>query len=114
MAGQPFHDGGVARNPRCSVDETGEELIVVDRAPIFVVGIERSGTSLLFALLASHPNIAMTRRTNLWTHFYGQYGDLSDEANVGRCIDMMMRYRRLRILDLDAERLRDDFLSGSR
>jgi hypothetical protein len=49
-------------------------------------------------LLASHPNIAMTRRTNLWTHFYGQYGDLADDANLDRCLDMMMRYRRLQVL----------------
>ena len=37
--------------------------------------------SLAFALLASHRNISMTRRTNLWTYFYGQYGDLADDAN---------------------------------
>ena len=36
----------------------------MERGPVFVAGLERSGTSLIFALLASHPNIAMTRRTN--------------------------------------------------
>jgi hypothetical protein len=76
------------------------------RGPIFVGGLERSGTSLMFALLASHPNIAMTRRTNLWTHFYGQYGDLEEDANLDRCLDAMMRYRRLRKLEPDRERLR--------
>jgi len=44
----------------------------MERGPIFVAGPERSGTSLLFALLASHSQIAMTRRTNLWKHFYEQ------------------------------------------
>lgn len=84
------------------------------RGPIFVAGLERSGTSLIFALLASHPNIAMTRRTNLWTHFYGQYGDLSDEANLDRCLAMMMRYRRLHVLSPDRERLRAEFTKGPR
>ena len=84
----------------------------VTRGPVFVAGLERSGTSLMYALLASHPNIAMTRRTNLWTHFYDQYGDLSDRGNLDRCIDMMMRYRRLRLLTPDAERLRNDFSTG--
>lgn len=86
----------------------------MDRGPIFVAGLERSGTSLLFALLASHPKIAMTRRTNLWTHFYGQYGDLSDDVNFERCLATMLRYRRVRILQPDPERLRREFLAEER
>lgn len=85
-----------------------------DRGPVFVAGLERSGTSLMYALLASHPEIAMTRRTNLWTHFFGQYGDLADDANLDRCLGMMRRYRRLVILDIDWERLRSDFVAGAR
>lgn len=84
----------------------------MDRGPIFVAGLERSGTSLLYALLASHPRIAMTRRTNLWRHFYGQYGDLADRANLDCCLAIMMRYKRLRVLDLDPDRLRREFLAG--
>jgi hypothetical protein len=86
----------------------------VNPGPVFVAGLERSGTSLAFALLASHHNIAMTRRTNLWTYFYGQYGDLADDANANRCIDMMLRYKRLVVLDVDGDRLRRDFLAGER
>jgi hypothetical protein len=84
----------------------------MDRGPIFVAGLERSGTSLMYALLASHPNIAMTRRTNLWTHFYDQFGDLSDPANLDRCIQTMMRYRRLLLLQPDPQRLRKEFALG--
>ena len=86
----------------------------MDRGPVFVAGLERSGTSLMYALLASHPSIAMTRRTNLWTHFYGQYGDLANDANLERCLGMMMRYKRLRKLEPDPDRLRWDFLAGER
>lgn len=85
-----------------------------DRGPVFVAGLERSGTSLMYALLASHPEIAMTRRTNLWTHFFEQYGDLADDPNLDRCLGMMRRYRRLVILDIDWDRLRSDFLAGAR
>jgi hypothetical protein len=81
-------------------------------APVFVAGLERSGTSLMYALLASHPRIAMTRRTNLWTHFYGQYGDLAGDANLDRCLGTMMRYRRLVKLQPDPVRLRRDFRAG--
>ena len=84
----------------------------MEAGPVFVAGLERSGTSLLFALLASHPNIAMTRRTNLWTHFYGQYGDLSDPTNLDRCIDGMMRYKRVVKLRPEETRLRREFQQG--
>lgn len=81
-------------------------------SPIYVAGLERSGTSLAYALLGSHPNIAMTRRTNLWTHFYGQYGDLSRPENLTRCLEVMMTYKRLRKLEPDWEKLRADFEDG--
>ena len=80
--------------------------------PVFVAGLERSGTSLLYALLASHSNIAMTRRTNMWRYFYGQYGDLSDPENLDRCVDMMMRYKRLVKLAPDRERIKREFRMG--
>lgn len=84
----------------------------MERGPIFVAGLERSGTSLIYALLASHPNIAMTRRTNLWTHFYNQYGDLGETENFERCLAMMLRYKRMRPLQLDPERIRREFRQG--
>jgi hypothetical protein len=84
----------------------------VEKGPVFVAGLERTGTTLLYALLASHPNIAMTRRTNLWTHFYNQYGDLADDANLDRCIDVMMHYKRVVKLDPDEQQLRRAFGSG--
>lgn len=84
----------------------------MERGPIFIAGLERSGTSLIYALLASHPRIAMTRRTNLWTYFYNQYGDLSQPENFERCLSMMMRYKRLVVLEPDADKLREDFWQG--
>jgi len=82
--------------------------------PVFISGLERSGTSLLFALLASHPSLAMTRRTNLWTYFYNQFGDLSRTENFDRCLGQMMRYKRLVVLKPDAARIRREFLQGER
>jgi hypothetical protein len=84
----------------------------MSKGPIFIAGLERSGTSLIYALLASHPNIAMTRRTNLWTYFYNQYGDLSKPQNFERCLKDLVRYKRLVPVQLDAEKLQDDFNKG--
>lgn len=88
------------------------EQSFMEQRPVYVAGQERSGTSLMYALLASHPNIAMTRRTNLWTHFYDQYGDLSQPDNLDACLRMMQRYKRIRPLKLDPARVRREFLQG--
>lgn len=84
----------------------------MEAGPVFVAGQERSGTSLMYALLASHPHLAMTRRTNLWRYFYGRFGDLSDPANRDRCLSTLLRYRRIVVLELDPDRLRQEFRQG--
>lgn len=86
--------------------------MTIMQSPIYVGGLERSGTSLAYALLGSHSRIAMSRRTNMWTHFFGQYGDLADEANLESCLRMMQSYKRLRKLEPDWERLRREFQEG--
>lgn len=80
--------------------------------PVLVGGADRSGTTLMYALLASHPALAMVRRTNLWRWFDGRYGDLADPANLDRCLDDLVRYRRLEALQPDPERLRRELLAG--
>ncbi|HUP76702.1 MAG TPA: sulfotransferase [Acidimicrobiales bacterium] len=80
--------------------------------PIFVTGPDRSGTSLMYALLASHPRVSMVRRTNMWRWFYGRYGDLSAAENLDRCLDAMVRYRRMAVLEIDPARVRREFAQG--
>jgi hypothetical protein len=80
--------------------------------PIYIAGLERSGTSLIYALLASHPNIAMFRRTYMWTYFYNRYGDLARPENFERCMRAMMRYKRILTIQPDFERIRRDFQQG--
>jgi hypothetical protein len=82
--------------------------------PVFVAGLERTGTSLMYALLASHPHIAMTRRTNFWRYFADQYGDLGDDDNLDACLAKMRVYKRLVKLELDHQQLREDFREGDR
>jgi len=85
-----------------------------EKGPIFVCGAERSGTSLVYALLTSHPQIAMMRRTNFWAYFDQQYGDLNQPDNFDRCLKAMMQYKRLRVLQPDPERLRREFAQGEK
>ena len=81
-------------------------------APVIVCGAERSGTSLMFALLASHPRLSMIRRSNMWRWFHGKFGDLSDPANADRAIDTLSRYKRLDQLEPDWTRIRAEFDAG--
>jgi hypothetical protein len=80
--------------------------------PILIAGADRSGTSLMYALLASHPSISMVRRTNLWRWFHGRYGDLAVPANLERCVDDILRYPRIQTLEPDALRVRIEFRTG--
>lgn len=80
--------------------------------PIFIAGPDRSGTTLMYALLASHPDISMVRRTNMWRYFYGQYGDMSVPEDFEHCLDHMVRYNRMRHLQPDPERIRRDYWLG--
>ena len=80
--------------------------------PIFVVGPNRSGTSLLYALLGSHPNISMVRRTDLWRYFHNRYGNLNHQKNFERCLTAMLRYKRITRLTPDPARIRREFWQG--
>jgi hypothetical protein len=80
--------------------------------PVFIAGPDRSGTTLMFALLASHPNISMVRRTNMWRYFHRSYGDLASAQNLERCLNDMSRYHRMQHLKPDADRIRSEFLEG--
>lgn len=84
----------------------------MDNRPIYITGPNRSGTSLMYALLASHPNISMVRRTDMWRYFYGRYGDLSKRDNFERCLTAMLEYKRIVRLKPDPERIRREFWEG--
>ncbi len=81
-------------------------------APVFVAGPDRSGTTLMFALLASHPDLSMVRRTNMWRYFHDRYGDLGDPEHLDECLTAMTSYRRMRHLEPDEARIREEFARG--
>jgi len=63
-------------------------------------------------MLASHPHIAMSRRTNLWPKFYQRYGDLSRTDNFQRCLKAMLQYKHITSLKPDADRINTEFQQG--
>lgn len=58
-------------------------------APIFVVGFQRSGTTLLQSLIGSHPRIAAPPETYFLFRIVrsaNAYGDLADDGNLRRAV----------------------------
>lgn len=58
--------------------------ITLDEKPIFIIGSERSGTTLILAILACHPRIAVPEVTWYYPRFrpyIHTYGDLSESTN---------------------------------
>ena len=94
-----------ARTRVLSSEASGETVRPIERGPIFLAGIDRSGIGMLCEFLESHPSIAMTRRTNFWAFFLNRFGDLSRRDNLDRCLTAMMRYTRMQVFKSDSEQL---------
>ncbi len=85
----------------------------MDSRPIFIGGLDRCGKTTLRAFLVSHPNISIPAvGSNMWTYFYGQFGDLGNPQNLDRCLDAMLHYKHVRFLHPEAEEICRDFQQG--
>ena len=82
-----------------------------EMTPFFIVGFQRSGTTLLRAMLDSHPEVAVPLDTvGLWARYeerLGQYGDLASEAQARVLIEDLLREERIRLwgTPLEADRI---------
>ncbi len=69
-------------------------------APFFIVGFQRSGTTMLRLMLNAHPAIAIPHDSGELWHDYrnkaGNYGDLGDHANCTRMIEDLLAEPRIR------------------
>jgi hypothetical protein len=92
------------------MDEHGTDAAAL--GPIYIGGAGRSGKTLVRWMLASHPRIAVSRRTAMWTGFYGRFGDLADPDNLERCLRTMLQRRHIAELGTDLAQLRRDLLAG--
>jgi hypothetical protein len=82
----------------------------METGPIFIGGPDRCGKTTLRAFLVSHPRISIPAvGSNMWTYFYGQYGDLSQKDNFERCLQAMLQYKHVHLLRPDPERIRREF-----
>jgi hypothetical protein len=73
----------------------------VTSSPVFIVGFQRSGTTLLRLMLDSHPDIAVPLDTvGMWASYanqIGQYGDLEIATNRERLVTDLLAEERIRL-----------------
>lgn len=84
-----------------SVLMNGEPQNNARRAPFFVLGAPRSGTSLLSRMLNSHPAVAVPDETKIFETFVPLmplYGDLRQPARLIRLVEDVLRWRWMRRL----------------
>lgn len=69
--------------------------------PVFIVGFQRSGTTLLRVMLNSHPDLAIPLdTTGLWDRYerkLDSYGDLSAEPGRSRIVGDLLAEERIRL-----------------
>lgn len=84
-----------------------------EQGPIFIGGPDRCGKTTMRTFLVSHPQICIPAvGSNMWTYFYGHFGDLGKNDHFEQCLDAMMHYRHVRFLQPDPERIRSEFWQG--
>ncbi|MGF1630389.1 MAG: sulfotransferase [Kiloniellaceae bacterium] len=89
-----------------------------DVRPVFLFGMERSGTTLLSMMVGAHSEIAVPlATTGMWIDF-GQrlaaYGDLKQQDGLVRLVDDILGHERIKLWDaaLDRERILDGLPLG--
>ncbi len=64
------------------------------KQPFFIIGIGRSGTTLIRLMLHHHPEIAIPYESHFITDYYrnaDQYGDLSNDQNLRKLVEDILQ-----------------------
>lgn len=90
-----------------------------EERPIFVLGWQRSGTTLLQSLLGSHPRIAAPPEVHFWLRIHmlrSYWGDLEDDRNLRRVVAATVRAPADLLADagFDEQRLFERVAAGPR
>ncbi|RMD63716.1 MAG: sulfotransferase [Alphaproteobacteria bacterium] len=76
-------------NKTTSIKDTQSVPALHDTSPFFIVGVQRSGTTMLRLMLNQHPHLAIPFESGFIAEFYrkiDRYGDLHDTGNRNRLL----------------------------
>ncbi len=88
-------------------------LYYSEKSPFFIVGCERSGTTLLQTLLDAHPNIAIPPESHIFHRFaqvFDSYKDLQRTDNLERFVTLLLEDHWIQRWDLNISV--QDFCAG--
>ena len=74
------------------------------KAPFFIIGHPRSGTTLLQILLDAHPNIVIPPESHIFVRFaeiFDSYGDLSEVSNLELFVQDILNDERIKLWGLN-------------
>lgn len=85
---------------------------MVTKGPIFLCGSDRSGAGLVGEMLEMHPAFSLTRRTNFFSHYESRFTGLTSVNDARHELEELLRDRRYKLFEPDAEAALDDFIDG--
>ncbi|MBT9312509.1 sulfotransferase family protein [Leptothoe kymatousa] len=79
-------------------------MVIAAERPIFIVGMPRSGTTLLTSLLSAHPRIAISPESHFLTYWLPTYGHLIEQPDKFQQFWQMLSHsKRFSYFDIDPE-----------
>src|SRR5690348_1578255 len=101
----------VVANPHNAATRKGGRA----KAPVFVVGSPRSGTTLLYHMLLSSGNFAVYRsETHIFNVFAPHFGDLGVYRNREKMTDQWLKSKYFLLTGLDPNRTRAELMAHCR
>ncbi len=103
------------KNLRENVSASLSELPGSLSQPIFIVGLPRSGTTLLRSMLCAHSRLTVPPESHFFNYWLREYGqlDLSNPADFETFWEIFSRSQRFGYFGLEAEPLRGEILQQS-
>ncbi len=87
------------------------KVVVRSKAPVFVVGCPRSGTTVLYHMLLSAGDFAVYRaESNVFSVLQPRFGDLSSESNRRELLRYWLKSKLFQVSGLDASAIGDKIL----
>src|SRR5438094_3742633 len=90
---------------------SGAKGAIPSKAPVFVLGCPRSGTTVLYHMLLSAGNFALYRaESNVFSVLQPRFGNLRSESNRRELLRYWLKSKLFEVSGLDASTIQDKIL----